>query len=582
MHSRAAAAAFLSMFLAIGVVRADAVADLAKNLESPDAATQIKAVNDLCEMGVQAKAAIPALIKSLSNSNQELQWRAAAALSEMGPEAKDAVPALIKGLKSDDPLVRGHSAHALEEIGTASQSAVPTLAAMLNDKETHVRRAAIDALVGIHPEPKVLVPILKTALEQSDMDPSITVPAMNALGEAGDLGMQALVDELKNDKARYWAVLALAGTGAKGKAAVPELAKIVADPDPEMRMQTLIALGEIGPDSKTVLPAIVKALGDKESSVRYGATFALGKIAVSNADGIAQLKKQLDSADPFLKMISAWSLARMSPNDKATVEQAVKLLVESLKADDKHVRAAAARGLFELNVPREQVAPVFAELLADKDPEVQANVAEALATLGEKAIPRIIRALENNDTQSMAVQVIRRLGPKAKDAVPALALEMTDPSGDHRHEVTFALAAIGPDAKAAVPALIKALDDPEAQVRHGATYALGKIGPGAAEAVPALKKNLQSADDAFLKVASVWALVRIQPKDGPLQLLAVPLLAKALEESDRERVKVEVATTLGDLGAVAKPAIPALEKATKDSSPAVSGAATEALKKIRK
>ena len=40
--------------------------------------------------------------------------------------------------------------------------------------------------IGIRPEPKVLVPILKLAFEQSDMDPSLTVPALNALAEAGD------------------------------------------------------------------------------------------------------------------------------------------------------------------------------------------------------------------------------------------------------------------------------------------------------------------------------------------------------------------------------------------------------------
>jgi len=98
------------MFLAVGFARADGIADLIKNLDSTDPAAQIKAVNDIGEMGAQAKAAIPALTKALSNSNQELQWRAAAALSEMGADAKDAVPALIKCLKSDDPRARSFGA----------------------------------------------------------------------------------------------------------------------------------------------------------------------------------------------------------------------------------------------------------------------------------------------------------------------------------------------------------------------------------------------------------------------------------------------------------------------------------------
>jgi HEAT repeat protein len=125
------------------------------------------------------------------------------------------------------------------------------------------------------------------------------------------------------------------------------------------------------------------------------------------------------------------------------------------------------------------------------------------------------------------------------------------------------------------------LSDENDGVRHVATYALGKIGPDAAAAAPDLKKNLAS-DDLFLKTASVWALVRIQPKDLDFRVKAVPILAKALAESDRERVRVEVATTLGEIGPAAKDAIPALEKQAKeDESPAVREAAEVALKKIR-
>ena len=67
-----------------------------------------------------------------------------------------------------------------------------------------------------------------------------------------------------------------------------------------------------------------------------------------------------------------------------------------------------------------------------------------------------------------------------------------------------------------------------------------------------------------------------------MKVLAVPLLAKAVEESDKELVKAEAATALGVIGPMAQAAIPALEKAAKDDdSPAVRAAAAEALRKIR-
>ena len=227
------------------------------------------------------------------------------------------------------------------------------------------------------------------------------------------------------------------------------------------------------------------------------------------------------------------------------------------------------------------VADALSEMLADKDPVVQANVAEAMASLGEKAVPKLIKALQNDDLQALAVAVINRLGPKAKDAVPALIDEMKDPNPEYRREVEFALATIGPDAKAAVPALTKALGDDDLRVRRTACYALGKIGPAAVDAIPELQKGLTS-DDKLLKVASLWAMLRIKVGDQVIQKMAIEPLTKALEESDRDLVKVEAARALGDIGPMASAAVPALEKLANESESAdVRKAAAEAIKKIR-
>jgi HEAT repeat protein len=272
----------------------------------------------------------------------------------------------------------------------------------------------------------------------------------------------------------------------------------------------------------------------------------------------------------------------MNPDDKARYDSSVKTLAESLKDENEHVRSAAAQGLLDLKPPRELLAPIMAEMMAEKNPMVRANVADALASLGEAAVPRLIRALENDNTQGLAVEVIRRLGPKAKDAVPKLILELDDTDPEYRREVEFALAAIGPDAKEAVPALIKHLGTEETKVRYVACYALGNIGPAAKDAVPALQKNLQG-DDKFLKMASVWALLHIQPQDEPLKKVAVPLLIGALTDAETDFAKEEAAIALGAIGLPeAIPAIPELEKLAKETeSPDVRQAAEGALKKLK-
>jgi HEAT repeat protein len=582
MYSRRAAV--LVLLLTINVTVATAadepqVANLLKVLATGNTAAQLQATDQLVQLGPAAKSAVPALIKAVAGNEPQLQWHAARALSAIGPAAKDAVPALTAALKSSDPMVRGYAANALEEIGEASQPAAPALAALLTDKNGDVRRAAMDALVGIQLKPEVLIPLMKQALEEANMDPSLTVPALNALANAGDEGIKVLIGELKNEKAQYWACIALASIGPKAKAAVPELSRLVQDKHPAIRMQAIMALGEIGPDAKSATPLLVKALSDDANSVRYAAAFAVGQIGVKEAT--SELAKQLDSKDHFLEMISAWALAKINPDDKAAVQRAVLLLVNGLKDPNKHVRGAAARGLFELHAPREMVLSAMSGLMADKDPVVRGNVADALASLGEAAVPRLTKALENDDMQSLAVVVLRRLGPKAKDAVPALILELKDPDPDYRRGVEFTLAAIGPAAKSAVPALIEHMTSDEPRVRYTACYALGKIGPDAAAAIPKLRENITS-DDKFLKAASVWALLHIEPADKALQTMAVPVLTKALEESDRDLVKEESAAALGMIGPAAKSAIPTLQKTAQEAeSPEVRAAAEQALKKIQ-
>ncbi|HTQ39576.1 MAG TPA: HEAT repeat domain-containing protein [Pirellulales bacterium] len=572
----------LTMGMAMAATADDAqLANLTKTLASGDSAAQLKATDDIVDLGPAAKPTVPALIKALNTGDAPLQWHAARALSAIGPAAKDAVPALTAALKSNDAMVRGYAANALEEIGDASQPAVPELVALLSDKNGNVRRKAIDALVAMHLKFDTLAPILKQVLEQSNMDPALVVPALNALADAGDDGINVLIGELKNDKAVHAACIGLADAGPKAKAAVPELIRVVQEQDkhPAVRREAIMALAAIGPDSKSAGPQLVKALSDQQYAVRYAAALAVGQIGIK--DAAPQLAQQLDSDDPFLKMISAWALAKINPDDKAGVQRAVSLLVTGLKDPNQHVRGAAARGLLELHAPQEMVISAMSDLLADKDPEVRGNVVDALSSLGEAAVPRLIKALQNDDMQALAVEVLRRLGPKAKDAVPALILELKDPDPEYRREVEFALAAIGPAAKTAVPALIEHLGSDEPRVQYTACYALGKIGPDAADAVPKLRDNMKS-DDKFLKVASVWALLHIQPADKALQSMAVPLLAKALGDSEHELARVESANALGRIGAAAKSAIPDLQKAAEqDDSPKVRAAAVEALKKIQ-
>lgn len=120
----------------------------------------------------------------------------------------------------------------------------------------------------------------------------------------------------------------------------------------------------------------------------------------------------------------------------------------------------------------------------------------------EAARLRVMRAFRDWGVRETAADALARIGDAA---VPSLVETLQDPDRDVRAQAARALARMGPRAEPAIPALIAALNDSDKEVRMGAARALGQIGPAAAEAVPDLIKAIKdprnkpaddTADDA--------------------------------------------------------------------------------------
>jgi HEAT repeat protein len=312
--------------------------------------------------------------------------------------------------------------------------------------------------------------------------------------------------------------------------------------------------------------------------VPVAAAYALGSIGAKDAD--AALRAAMTKDNEFLQMVAAWAVAKLNPDDPATIKTAVEKLVQGLKSDNPSIRSAAAKGLQSLKAPPEMVGPELVQVINDKDPHVQNNVVEAIASLGESAVPRISKALENSELREGAVRVLRKLGPKAAGSVDALvrAAEGADPK--MRTEIQMALGAIGPQAAPATDMLAKSLGSKDAGERESALYALRQIGPPAKVAVRPLYQRM-NADDSFESKAAAWALARIAQDNPQVSTAVVRKLARGLTDAD-ETVRLESAAALGDMGAAANAASAALEKASKDdSSESVRTAAAEALERVR-
>lgn len=520
------------------------------------------------------------LVEQLKSKDVMQRSDAAKHLGSLRNAATAATPSLIEALKDASPEVRAYSADALGAIGDRRAEVVNALFAAVTDKSPMVRREALQALRMLQIPREEAIPRFAKILEQAA--PEDVTPVLETLAEGGDRSVPFLVECLDDGDASYWACLALAEIGPPAKAAVPGLTKLAAHEDPEMRLEAIVALGEIGPDAKASTDALLSALTkDDFTGVRYAAAYSLGKIGAASGPVDSALTASAKSDDPFLALMAAWALSQLHPDDRAKLTQSVDAIVAALKSDKPELRAAGARCLVESNRTAEAAevaAPHLAAGLKDADPVVVASALDAIAAMGEKAVPRATKALENPEVRLYAARVLQRIGPKAEAAVPALttALSVDDP--EFKREAQYALAMIGAPAAVATPELIKSLTSSDEDVRNSATFALGSIGQGAKDAVPALTQAL-SSEDQFTRFGAAWALVHIAPPDTAHLAKLLPVLIEGLSD-DAEEVRLGAADTLAQIGPAAKAALPALQKARAGQHPEIVEAVDRAIAAI--
>jgi len=502
------------------------------------------------------------------------------ALGEAGEDAVAATPVLIELLDAPDPIIRAHAARALGDMGEAQRQAIlEALAPRIADEDPHVRREALRSWIDLKPEVDEAVPLLHKTLSESD--PVIRAHVLSAMADLGAAVVPRAIEVLRTEDGRYWAALVLGEIGPDAAPATGALAAVLRDDDrPEVKREAALALASIGPDAKAAVPTLIDALDSDAPGLREAAVFALGRIGKSSSPATEKLMQFAAQEEEPLQTVSLWALARISPDNKQLLRKVIPRLVDEIVDEDPIVRTAAARALGDLEPHPEIVLPEMKRVLAGAEPEVLHRAMDALASIGPKAVPRLINALKYEQVDEKVASILGRMGPEAAPAVPELTELLERDDADARSEALFALAAIGPPAKSAVPEMTEALDDPDMNVRYAAAYALGSVGPEAMSAKPALVQKLGGADD-FLATVAAWALSQIHPECPETAPNSVPKLIGALD-SPAPMVRVRAIEALGCLGPLAAEATDELEKLQDDDNPAIRRAATEALQAIRK
>jgi HEAT repeat protein len=151
-------------------------------------------------------------------------------------------------------------------------------------------------------------------------------------------------------------------------------------------------------------------------------------------------------------------------------------------------------------------------------------------------------------SRARAAEALGKLGPRAKDAVPALVAALDDDAPLVQLMAADALGRVGPDARAAVPRLVAGLKPdrqaepvPRILMTRGAKEALVGIGEPAVGAVT----ELLAGDSAGEQAAGAEILARI----GPAAKAARPTLEGLFKDSKGPLVRIWAAAASVRVGA---------------------------------
>jgi HEAT repeat protein len=329
------------------------------------------------------------------------------------------------------------------------------------------------------------------------------------------------------------------------------------------RREAAVMLGCFGPEAGAAAPGLIDAV--RRGPLREEAVDALVSIGVGAEVTVPIL------IDRFVKrgcqhLTGQGTFVLDVSIDKALArvgEPAVPALVKILDGPDENMRVCAAYALREIGPAARPAVPSLIRAIRPSDPQwgpgvLAMNAMQALGRIGpaaREAIPILNRRLDQQDTSDIvAVIALDRIGaPPARTLVDRLLRD-----GDSF--VAFEMSWLGPKAREAAPALRAALADKRRQVRISAAVALGFIDPAAAEAVPVLLEALKYRNDEEIDVGDVpGALARL----GPRAKAALPVLIDLVKKGDEDERLVK---TLVQIDPEGKECVPALIAALKQGN----------------
>jgi HEAT repeat protein len=432
------------------------IEELGERLQDPDAAVRRAAAAQLGESGRDGAKLLGSV---LNDPDTEVRRTAASSLLGIGYWAADAFPALARGLADKDDQVRLRSAATMLLIDGGFKTARQVLQVASKDPDVRVRKLAVECL--------------------------------HATREAGAAELCAALDDSDAEVRRRAAEL-LRDVPISGEGPPPGLAKALQSQDAVVRV---LAAGEIHFRwrvlQREVAAALCESLQVKEVTVRRKAAELLCRRTQPQEQGTQPaLRAALKDKDQHVRTFAG--VALVYAGDQS--DEVVRALIDGLANPDRAC-SAAVHALGKLGLRAEPAIPGLVRVLGYRK-GFGIKASHTVAKIGPSAVEPLAAAVGSTDkeTRNNAIFSLGYLGPRAKDAVPALVACLRSTPVDEQTTRVYLLRAfrrIGPPAKAAVPTLIGLLNDEDGEFRADCARTLGAIGPDAKEAIPALKAALK-------------------------------------------------------------------------------------------
>jgi HEAT repeat protein len=538
-------------------VPVNAVSSLGKALEVPDEFVRTAAAEAIGLVGPSAgaetakklaeainrefPAEAPPLAPGLTAATASY-WRA---IGKLGRAAVEPVGGLVK---HGNWVVRALAVRTLGELGPAAKGELPRIRDAIGDPFAAVALEAACAVCKLGDDPAPAVRVVTSALgSTSEQVPAYAIGTIARMGPAGKQLIPAALGKL-SDPNPYSRLAAAEFVGvleqAEAEKAIPELAKLVTDPIPEVRRKVGEVLEALGPRAGPAAEAVGKALPAETDTLArdqfVAALAAMGPAAKPAAPGLLPLLA--DTSAPLLLRVKAAEAAAVADPGSAGVAAA---LIKMAGDSDTIVRVAAAGAIGRL------------------DPLAPAALA---------ALVKMAQADSRNEPRVAALRAIATAGPRAAAAKGELSAIAGDQNAWRALWAKVALAAVDGDATKAAPAVRAGLSDKSPPVRVAAAEALPVVGGATAADLPALTRLLRESSDGA-KEAAARAI-------GPLGAAAkeaVPRLTELLADKVGS-VRIAAADALGQIGPAAAPAAVKLRGLTTD--PLVGPTARKALEKV--